>query len=66
MIKRTTKEVEHAALAALESLRHILDETGYRIDEKQGSSKEQFLHDATIEFLSRDFQPTNNRASFLR
>jgi uncharacterized protein with HEPN domain len=35
-------------LSPLEYLRHILDETEYLIDEKQGLSKEQFLQDATL------------------
>ena len=34
-------------LSPLEYLRHILDETKYLIDERQGLSKEQFLQDAT-------------------
>jgi uncharacterized protein with HEPN domain len=36
------------SLSPLEYLRHILDETEYLIDEKQGLSKEQFLQDATL------------------
>jgi uncharacterized protein with HEPN domain len=35
-------------LSPLEYLRHILDETKYLIEEKQGLSKEQFLQDATL------------------
>jgi uncharacterized protein with HEPN domain len=35
-------------LSPLEYLRHILDETEYLIDAKQGLSKGQFLQDATI------------------
>jgi uncharacterized protein with HEPN domain len=35
-------------LLPLEYLRHILDETEYLIDERQGLSKEQFLQDATL------------------
>jgi uncharacterized protein with HEPN domain len=35
-------------LSPLEYFRHILDETEYLIDKKQGLSKEQFLKDATL------------------
>ena len=35
-------------LSPLEYLRHILDETKYLIEEKQGLSKEQFVQDATL------------------
>ncbi len=35
-------------LSPLEYLRHILDETKYLIEEKQGLDKEQFLQDATL------------------
>jgi len=36
------------SLSPLEYLRHILDETEYLIDKRQGLSKEQFLQDATL------------------
>ena len=36
------------SLSPLEYLRHILDETKYLIEGKQGLSKEQFLQDATL------------------
>ena len=35
-------------LSPLEYLRHILYETEYLIDQKQGLSKRQFLQDATL------------------
>ena len=35
-------------LSPLEYFRHILDETEYLMDERQGLSKEQFLQDATL------------------
>ena len=35
-------------LSSLEYLRHILDETEYVVDARQGLSKEQFLQDATL------------------
>jgi len=35
-------------LSSLEYLRHVLDETEYLIDRKQGLSKEQFQQDATL------------------
>jgi uncharacterized protein with HEPN domain len=36
------------SLSPLEYFRHILDETKYLMDERQGLSKEQFLQDATL------------------
>ena len=35
-------------LSPLEYFRHILDETEYPMDQRQGLSKEQFLEDATL------------------
>jgi uncharacterized protein with HEPN domain len=35
-------------ISPLEYLRHILDETKYLMDERQGLSKKQFLQDATL------------------
>jgi hypothetical protein len=35
-------------LSPLEYLRHILDETEYLVEERQGLSKAQFLEDATL------------------
>ncbi len=35
-------------LSPLEYLRHILDEIEYLLSEKEGLSKEQFCHDATL------------------
>lgn len=35
-------------ISRLEYLRHIVDETDYLIDERQGLSKEQFLQDETL------------------
>lgn len=36
-------------LSPLEYLRHMLDETGYLINEKQGLSKDLFLQNATLQ-----------------